>query len=268
MNGHNSHKPMPENGLSERDERDLVALADGSLQGTRRQEVEARVASSPELGAALARQRAGLTALRALDQLAAPAGLRARVNAERSTPSPAVRRRRFQIGFAIAGAMAAVALATVLVLPSGTGGPTISEAAKLNVLPATEPAPPPNPAEPVLLEASAEGLPYPNLEGEFGWSSAGQRQDEIEGRQATTVFYERGGKRIGYTILSGEGIKAPGDTAKTQIDDVTFSSFADGGQEIVTWWRDGHTCVMSGEGVSPKELVALASWKGDGAVPF
>src|SRR5687768_13585344 len=111
MNGHNSHKPMPENGLSERDERDLVALADGSLQGTRRQEVEARVASSPELGAALTRQRAGLTALRALDQLAAPAGLRARVNAERSTPSPAVRRRRFQVGFAIAGAMAAVALA-------------------------------------------------------------------------------------------------------------------------------------------------------------
>ena len=264
----NSHKRMPESGITERDERDLVALADGSLAGDRREEVEARVASSPELGAALERQRAGLTALRALDRLAAPAGLRARVNAERSAPSPKVRRRRFQVGFAIAGAVAAVALATVLVLPSGAGGPTISEAAKLNELPATEAPALPDPDAPTLLQASAEGLAYPNLDGEFGWRSAGQRSDEIEGRNATTVFYEREGKRIGYTILSGEGIKAPGSAGKTEIDDVTFSSFADNGQEIVTWWREGHTCVLSGKGVSREELVALASWKGDGAVAF
>jgi anti-sigma factor RsiW len=268
MNGYDSHKPMPESGLSEKDERDLVALADGSLEGRRREEVEARVASSPELGAALGRQRAGLTALRALDQLAAPAGLRARVNAERSTPSPAVRGRRFSIGFAIAGAMAAVALATILILPSGSGGPTISEAAQLNQLPATEPPAEPDAADPRLLQASAQGLPYPNLDIEFGWRPAGQRQDEIEGRDATTVFYERGGKRIGYTILSGEGIEPPEDATRTELNDVKLASLSDGGQEIVTWWRDGHSCVLSGKGVSEKELLELASWKGDGAVPF
>jgi hypothetical protein len=259
---------MPDSAISERDQRDLVALADGSLSGGDREEAEARVAGSPHLAAALERQRAGLAALRRLDALAAPAGLRARVNAERSRPSAAVRRRRFAIGGLVAGAVAAVALTAVLVLPSGAGGPTISEAAKLNVLPATEPPARPDPAEPALLEASAEGLPYPNLEGLFGWRSAGQRTDEIDGRDATTVFYERDGKRIGYTILSGEGIKAPDGARKTDVDGVVFSSFSDGGQEIVTWWRDGRTCVMSGEGVSPAELVELASWKGQGAVPF
>ena len=163
---------------------------------------------------------------------------------------------------------AAVALATVLVLPSGSGGPSIVEAAKLNQLPATNPSTPPDPADPRLLQASAEGLPYPNLNIEFGWRPSGQRQDEIEGRDATTVFYERNGKRIGYTILSGEGIAPPENSTPTTLNDVKLSSLADGGQEIVTWWRDGKTCVLSGEGVSKQELLTLASWKGDGAVPF
>ena len=76
------------------------------------------------------------------------------------------------------------------------------------------------------------------------------------------------GKRIGYTILSGEGIPPPENSTTTTLNDVKLSSLADGGQEIVTWWRDGKTCVLSGKGVSKQELLELASWKGDGAVPF
>jgi hypothetical protein len=259
---------MPPGDLSERDQRDLVALADGTIDGRKRDALEARIAESPELQTALERQRAALTALRSLDELAVPAGLRAQLSAERSTPSRQVRRRRFAIGGVLAGAAAAVALTAVLVLPSGAGGPSVVEAAKLNQLPATNPSTPPDPADPRLLEASAEGLPYPNLDIEFGWRPSGQRQDEIEGRDSTTVFYERGGKRIGYTILSGEGIPPPDGATQTTLNDVKLSSLADGGQEIVTWWRDGKTCVLSGKGVSEKELLKLASWKGDGAVPF
>lgn len=268
MDGNDSPKRMPDGELSERDQRDLVALADGTIGGRKRAALEARIAESPELRAALERQRAALTALRTLDEIAVPAGLRARLNAERSTPSTPVRRRRLAIGGALAGAAAAAALAAVLVLPSGAGGPTVVEAAKLNELPATNPSTPPDPADPRLLEASAQGLPYPNLDIEFGWRPAGQRQDEIDGRDATTVFYEREGKRIGYTILSGEGIDPPENSTSTTLNDVKLSSLADGGQEIVTWWRDGHTCVLSGKGVSKQELLELASWKGDGAVPF
>jgi anti-sigma factor RsiW len=267
MNGHNSQMPAPDGKLSEQDQRDLVALTDGKLQGRRRRSLEARVADSPALSAALDRQRVGLAALRGLD-LAAPAGLRARIGAERRTPSAPVRRRRLAIGGALAGAAAAVALAAVLILPSGAGGPTVVQASKLAELPATDPLTPPDPADPRLLEASAEGLPYPNLALEFGWEPAGQRTDEIDGREATTVFYERRGKRIGYTILSGEAIDPPDDATQTTLNDVDLSSTSEGGREIVTWLRNGFTCVMSGEGVSEQELLTLASWKGDGAVAF
>jgi hypothetical protein len=267
MDGNDPRERMPESELSERDQRDLVALADGTIETRRREELEARVAASPELRAALERQRAGLAALRSLD-IPAPLTLRERIEAERGSPSRRVRRRRFAIGGALAGAAAALALTAVLVLPSGAGGPTISEAAKLNELPATNPSAPPDPSDPVLLDVSAQGLPYPNFEGEFGWRSAGQRSDEIEGRDATTVFYERGGKRIGYTILSGEGIEPPEEATRTVQNDVRLAAFSDGGQQIVTWWRGGHSCVLSGKGVSERELLELASWKGDGAVPF
>lgn len=267
MSGDSPDKRMDPDRLSEQDERDLVALADGTLRGRRREQLEARIADSPELGAALARQRAALAALSGLD-LPAPMGLRERLSAERSSPSAAVRRRRLGIAGAIAGAVAAVALAAVLVLPSGAGGPTVVEAAKLAELPATDPSTPPDPADPRLLEASAQGLPYPNLDFEFGWRAAGQRTDEIDGRDATTVFYERGGKRIGYTILSGEAIDPPDGSRQKTLNDVDLSATSDGPQEIVTWLRDGYTCVLAGEGVTQKELLSLASWKGDGAVPF
>ena len=267
MNGDRWEQGMDPNRISEQDERDLVALADGTLEGRRREELEARVASSPQLTAALARQRAALSAIGGMD-LQAPLSLRERISAERSSPSAPVRRRRLAIGGAIAGAVAAVALATVLVLPSGTGGPTIVEAAQLSELPVTDPSTPPDPAQPLLLDVSAQDLPYPNFAPEFGWRAAGQRKDEIDGREATTVFYERDGKRIGYTILSGEGIEPPDDAARTTLNDVNLASLTDEGQQIVTWWRDGFTCVLSGEGVSEKELLTLASWKGDGAVPF
>ena len=267
MGGDISHRRMDPDRLSEQDQRDLVALADGRLEGGRRAALEARIAESPELETALARQRAALTALGGLD-LPAPLGLRERISSERSSPSGSVRRRRLAIGGAIAGAVAAVALAAVLVLPSGAVGPTVVEAAKLSELPATDPSTPPDPADPRLLEASAQGLPYPNLDIEFGWRAAGQRTDEIEGRDATTVFYERGGKRIGYTILSGDAIDPPEGSRQKTLNDVDLSASSDGSQQIVTWLRDGYTCVLAGEGVSQKELLTLASWKGDGAVPF
>lgn len=56
---------------------DIAALADGSLPAGRRADVEARVAESPELQAALGRQRAALAAIAATEEDPAPARLRA-----------------------------------------------------------------------------------------------------------------------------------------------------------------------------------------------
>ena len=43
----------------------------------------------------------------------------------------------------------------------------------------------------------------------------------------------------------------------------------DHGRRIVTWTRDGHTCVLSAPlSVPEQKLLELASWKGKGGVPF
>ena len=188
--------------LDERTRRELTQLADGTLSGAKRTALEERIRTSPELAAALERQRTAVSALRGLD-VAAPAGLRARIESERERPSPQVRRRRFSIAGGLAGAAAAAALVAVLVLPTGSGGPSVVEAAQLSELPATQASVPVDPANPKLLAASGDGIPFPNFEGEFGYREAGARSDELDGRQAKTVFYERGGKRIGYPSEGG-----------------------------------------------------------------
>jgi hypothetical protein len=257
----------PENGhpeIDERTERQLAQLADGSLEGWDRAELEASVAASPALRDALDRQCAAVGALRGLDLQASPA-LRERIAA--TSPSRPPRRRRLVIRSAVAGAMAAAALAAVLIIPSGDGGPTVTETARLSERPATDPVAVDS-GNDRLLAANVEGVPFPNWRGEFGWRQAGTRADELNGRTARTVFYEHGGRRIAYTIVSGEGIPAPKGSRPVTRNGVHFHSLADGGRKVVTWWRDGRTCVVSSADVGGHELLALASWKGDGAVPF
>jgi hypothetical protein len=253
--------------LDERTRRELAQLADGTLSGARRAALEARIRTSPELAEALERQRIAVAALRGLE-VTAPVGLRERVEAERRRPSAPVRRRRFALAGGLAGAAAAAALAAALVLPTGSGGPSVVEAAQLSDLPPTQASVPVDPSNPKLLAAAGDGVPFPNLEGEFGYREAGARSDELDGRETKTVFYRRGGKRIGYTIVSGKAIDPPDGAAKHQLNGVDLSATDDGPKRIVTWLRGGRTCVLSGNGVSTAELLALASWKGEGSVPF
>jgi hypothetical protein len=261
-------EPTSQDEVPEKTMRELTALADGTLSERRRRALEREVEASPMLAAALERQRSAVGALRGID-LAAPASLRARLERERTAPSRAVRGRRLAFGGALAGAAAAAILVALLVLPTGTGGPSLGEAAALNELSATEPAPAIDPDTPPLLEKSGDGVPFPNLRPLFGWVPSGSRTDEIDGREATTVYYERGDQRIGYTIVSGEAIDVPEGGSETTLNDVELTTVSvDPAGEVVTWLRDGRTCVMSGEGVSTEELRELAAWKGDGAVPF
>jgi hypothetical protein len=255
-----------QNELDEATQRRLAQLADGSLEGRARAELETQVADSPTLRAALDRQRAGATALRGLDLKPSPT-LRPRIATERATTSRPVRRRRLAIGGALAGAVAAVALVAVLIVPSDGGNPTVVEAARLSDYPATSSLAV-DASNEKLLAANVEGVPFPNWRGEFGWRQAGTRSDGLEGRSARTVFYEHGGRRVAYTIVSGEGIPAPGGSRPATRNGVNLHSLSDGGRRVVTWWRDGRTCVLSSADVGDHELIKLASWKGDGAVPF
>jgi hypothetical protein len=263
---------------SEADLRDLAALADGSLPEGRRAEVEARVGASAMLSDELARQRRALAAMRAASaETHAPTGLRERVAAlERGKPAdggradgaPAERpwwARRPAV--ATAGAVAVAAVLALVVLPDGE--PAVDEAAQLATRPASEPAPATQEDQPTLLATSFEGLAYPDWEREFGWRAVGERSDELEGRTTHTVFYENPeGRRIGYTIVSGDALDAPPGGRQSVVEGVELTAFAANGATAVTWLRDGHSCVLAGEGVERSTLLELAAWKGDGAVTF
>jgi anti-sigma factor RsiW len=261
MNGDRSHRD-----LDERTRREMASLADGSLEGHRRAELEARLTGSPALRAALERQRTGAAALRGLN-LRAPASLRARLATEAPAASRGTARRRLALGGGLAVAAAAAVLAVVLVLSSGSESPTVVEGARLAERPSTG-AVAVDPSNPKLLAANVEGVPFPNWSKKFDWRQAGIRSDGVGDRDARTVFYEHAGKRIAYTIVSGDGIAAPSDATTTTRNGVNLHSLSDRGRRVVTWWRDGRTCVLSASNVGNRELLKLASWKGDGAVPF
>ena len=200
-----------------------------------------------------------MAALRTVE-LVAPAGLRVRVEAERDRARTPLRRRRLALGGAFAAGLAAAALALALALPSaGPGAPTVVEAAQLAQLPAAGRGA--IPGSPKLLDVRAFGLSFPDWGPGLGWEATGVRHDRLQGREAVTVFYEKAGRRIGYTILGGPPIAAPEDAGTASRDGTNLRYLADGSWVVVTWERNGHTCVLSGQGVPRDVLLGLAGWR-------
>ena len=118
-----------------------------------------------------------------------------------------------------------------------------------------------------MLAADLDGLAYPNWEKEFGWLAAGERQDDLDGRATRTVFYEKDGNRLAYTIVGGDPIEPPENGHTTVVDGVAFTSFEQDGEGSVTWLSDGQPAVVAAD-VDEPTLVELPPWKGDGAVGF
>jgi hypothetical protein len=167
----------------------------------------------------------------------------------------------------VASAVLAVSLALALFL-GGPGGATVVEAAELSLRPATEATPHANPQQPALLQRSFAGVSFPAWSKEFGWRADGARSDELDGRRTATVFYRHTHHRIGYTVISGEPIAAPDHAERLSAGGVELRRFRLGRQDVVTFVRNGRTCVLSGDVHDPDTLVKLASWQGEGAVAF
>ena len=161
----------------------------------------------------------------------------------------------------------AVALAVALPL-GGPSEPTVAEAAELSLHPATEPAPHESAQRPELLRRSFAGVSYPAWSERFGWRATGARVDELDNRATETVFYQHTHHRIGYTVISGPAIEPPADAEVLTVAGIDLHRFRLGRQDVVTFERGGHTCVLSGAVHDPDTLVKLASWKGNGTVSF
>jgi anti-sigma factor RsiW len=200
--------------LSERDEADLAALADGRLDPARRAGLEQRADADPVLAGAMARQRAGLAAITAAAEgTSAPVALRTRVEAmQREAAAP--RRSRVprlpSLGrwLPAAGLATAAALGLVFVLFLG-GGPTadsvLAAAARPPVAAASL-----DPNQPALLRQEADGVRFPNYAAKFGWQAAGTRTDSFDERGSRTVFYRLAGSRPRVYDRDGRRPRGPG----------------------------------------------------------
>jgi anti-sigma factor RsiW len=249
-------------GFDEEELAELAALADGSLPAGRRAEVEARVASSPELQELLERQRRALVATSALTAEEVPASLRRAVEMQRRAGGARPGRRRwFAPSLGLAAAAAATAtVAAAIVLSGGPGAPTVAEAAQLATQAPTAPAPTPAGAPGARLAIAVEGVPFPDFTLAHGWRPLGARRGEVDGRDATVVYYGKDGGRLGYVIVSGDGLDPPTGGQTTSIGGVRYQTLVLNGRPAVTWRRGGHTCILVGQ-VSRAELLQLASYQ-------
>ncbi len=216
-----------------------------------------------ELAAA---ERGRLLVAAAASEERAPLALRERIETQRTR---GVGRGTLLRTFAPVGAgLAALVVAMVVVFSGGSGPPSVSAVSLLSLRGPALAAPAPQPDNPSLLRTEVDGVAFPEW-GELSWDTSGARRDTLEDREMTTVFYTgKSGAQIGYTIVSGEALDVP-DGRRATVNGVALTVVEDGGRRIVTWQRDGHTCVLSAPvNVPAPRLLELAAWKGGGDVPF
>jgi hypothetical protein len=254
--------PREELELSRSQIADLSALADGTIDPSRRAAVEAWIATDPRLGDTYETERSLVERLHEVRaEGRAPTALRARIEADRSA-----RRARPRVRIAYAAALgtaaAALAVALGLTLPGGApGSPSVSQAAALAQRGPAQPAPGPNPRYPkARLAQDVQEVYFPNWERSFGWQAVGQRTDRLGQRVAVTVYYARGSQQVAYTIVGGGALPEPGGQVSL-LNRYRLDTLTSGGRTIVTWRRKGRTCVLSASGVSPQVLQHLAAWR-------
>jgi len=158
----------------------------------------------------------------------------------------------------------------VLVVGGGSGAPSVLATAALATGGPVLPAPAEDTSNGAVLKTSMEGVPFPYWGDSFQWEAVGARDDTIKDRKAKTVFYANPkGARAAYTILGGDTIDAPSGAQVTTKNGVKLFITKNEGRRIVTWTRNGHTCVLSAPLAVPQDkLVQLAAWKGQGNVSF
>ncbi|HEX3977346.1 MAG TPA: hypothetical protein VHW96_13855 [Solirubrobacteraceae bacterium] len=183
----------------------------------------------------------------------APRRLRLQIEAARARRRPALA----GLPVAMAGALA-TALLAVLLIPGGPAAPSLSQAAALATRGAAGAPPAPDPDDPgVKLSENVNDVYFPNWTSTLGWRPTGLRRDLLDLHRAVTVYYAYGTRRLAYTILSTPALAQPA-AAVTVENGMTVRTLTLHGRLLVTWRRDGSTCILTGANVSAAQLRRLA----------
>ncbi|HEX4807032.1 MAG TPA: hypothetical protein VFU94_14130, partial [Conexibacter sp.] len=163
-----------------------------------------------------------------------------------------------------AGVAAAAAVAVVLALVLGGGGagggpssPSVRDVAGVALRAVAAPAPAARPGG-ELLRAHAGPIAFPSW-SRVGWHAVGARVDTIAGHELRTVFYaDAAGRRIGYAIADAPLPVSGGELVTWR--GARLRVLDRGATSVVTWRRDGRTCILAGRGVPVGHLLTLASY--------
>jgi hypothetical protein len=151
-------------------------------------------------------------------------------------------------------AVAAIVVAAVVVLFAGAPAPTVAQASRATLAPPVAGPPARRPGEDVL-SIQVDGVAYPYWSDSSGWQAVGTRRDLVEGRAVTTVVYEDDrDHRIGYSIAAGDALPVEGGREAGR-----FRVLRVDGADVVTWKRDGRTCILASRDVGPDVMLRLAS---------
>ena len=213
---------------------------------------------------ALAREGEALIAS-AMADVRAPQSLRESIERERDRAAapraPFWRRHRWAVAAAslsvVAVAIAGIALST----GGNNGGPSLNGVYAAAQLDPTASAPAPAGGDPPVLAANVGEVKFPDWKQSFGVTAVGRREDEVAGRNVTTVYYRNpDGARLGYAVVSGEPLGGTPPGRQVTRNGKTYHVASGGQRTLVTWTQQGHTCaIVAPSGVPPGQLVTLAA---------
>jgi hypothetical protein len=212
---------------------ELAALADGSLARERRAALEARVVESPDLADRLAEQQHAVALFEsAAADVAAPAALRAGIDAKRRARSTPARRRPLLIGAAATAVLGAAVVIGFGVFGSGASGERFHAAlAPTGLVPAaTGGATLTQTASGWRIELRAAGLPR----------LAGGRFYEAWLRNAAGVLVPVGTFNDGRNVTLWAGVSPKDFTTLTITRERADGDQASSGQKVLVGTVDTH----------------------------
>ena len=210
----------------------------------------------PEHDDIRASEQIGAAIRAAASQVEAPAGLRERIAQDRGARSRRLPWPSMLAAGGLGAAAAALVVALVMVLAGGSpGAPSVADAAGAALRAPTLPAPGVDPADVRYTDASIAGVPFPNYADDSAWRAVGARVDALGSRASRTVRYEAGPSAVGYTIVDGAALPfPPGSSVVDAAGTPVWVARLDGAL-VVSWERDGHTCVLASRTATLPQLL-------------
>lgn len=109
-----------------------------------------------------------------------------------------------------------------------------------------------------LRDRPVEPTPFAARARAAGWEPVATGSQEIHGRDAVWVVWEKAGHRVVHTVLSDDPVGRPEGSGRTGRGGVLLYGIPGDLRSVVTWTEGGRTAVLSGTATTTRDLYDLA----------